>query len=342
MTEWWEDDLPPGTRRLGFYTPKEMQKEMRKAAAWVRGKHRFIRFGAFGKEGSKIGLDPEFMATYQGGIHDPHLATEAVQVYRESGTSMYFAQKKGSGWEPKDPDFSRAIYGAESGYWKHMLSWRMLGPAICRNRVYLVEGSLIPTTVPAAIEIEYDPGTDWDKDDFQSEWEREWESRWEAKEIVRRRRFRVAAPILMGRASVDIKKAMRALGGIHRASASGKGGWYYMPNKRLARTLEAYIEARRAMSPMTRDRSWEKIVKRERVSKKPAPPKMPPEFVKKQSAEVEVPDRWPSYRTGSDGEPVVKNGKIITRLDPFGDDPSVPRLYLPIRATRASMQCDDD
>lgn len=35
---------------------------------------------------------------------------------------------------------------------------------------------------------------------------------------------------------------------------------------------------------------------------------------------------WPTYEVGSDGEPLLKNVKKITRLDPWGDEPGVPKL----------------
>lgn len=36
---------------------------------------------------------------------------------------------------------------------------------------------------------------------------------------------------------------------------------------------------------------------------------------------------WPALETGSDGEPVIQEPRIVTRLDPFGDKPNLPKLY---------------
>jgi hypothetical protein len=125
------------------WTQEDLDNERRRRLKRFRGLRRFVRFGRFGGA-SKIGLDPEFVATRGGGLYDPHLA-EAGGSYGsayERGISVYFAWPWGPDWIMESPDPHRAIYQLPYDYLGRALRGGF-AEHLCAGDVFLIEGDLI-------------------------------------------------------------------------------------------------------------------------------------------------------------------------------------------------------
>jgi len=143
----WRQAVREGWLKDSFldgYSPREIEAKRKREIKRLKSHKRFVRFGLYGSA-SRIGLDPEFMATRGGGLYDPHRAEAATpRVYHERGVSCYFAfpAPDGSGWAMEGPDTSRATYHVRGDYLWNMVT-RGLAHTVCRGEVFLLEAELL-------------------------------------------------------------------------------------------------------------------------------------------------------------------------------------------------------
>jgi len=289
-----------------FDSLDDLKDAITKREAFLKKRHRFIRFGQFGKQ-SRVALPADLMADIAGGMYDAHAGEGGARPVRyEQGVSAYFARKQGGGWTPESPDSTKASYGL-SDYWGKMS--KFFKEAICAGEVFLVEGSLIREMEFVPVELAWGPEREHD----------EWMRKWDEKDLARRKSAGLGLT-LGQRARPTWGNLARKLGAI----SEKRGAWvtYYFPSAAVKDEMQGLIDQHGPVGERQVPRSVRATINRRPRRIPPGAPKI-----------EDVPELLPTYASGADGEPVIENVKVIARLDPFGDG-GKPRLFLPFRLSK--------
>lgn len=309
LSEGYDDD---DERVARFSDLSELRDHIRRMNEMLSKRHKFIRFGKFGSR-SQVRLPADLIADIEGGLHDPHGMSGELgggPVRYERGVSAYFADKHGDGWAPRSPEASRASYGL-SDYWGKMS--RFFQAAVRAGEVYLVEARLIREMERVPIELDYAP----------EEALRDWRLRVEKQDFPRRKQAGWGVTLEAGTRAGWVNLA-RLLGGYTPDKPWAFPATYWFPSEKQTQLMRDMLAQHgpttKRLTPSVLDAArrfaWEP----------PGAPKV-----------EEVPEVLPTYATGSDGEPLLEDAKVVTRLDPFGKQRKLPRVYLPFRVTEGAM-----